>query len=212
MERDFYKNKDIKTILGIPERRIINLTDKQVIKPFVDSTGAGSQRRYNYTNLLEFSLAEALFKFGLGIHLVRRILGELRQQNHFPAWAEDWDTYYIAAAKKQIQWFKKQSEVNPHFSSVILSDGKVLNMGALDLNNHKDLELVKDKLKPKRPSGLLVVKFEGDGSVEIKVIPWDRENYLATLFLGEYAYRSAGLLIIDIGRVKAQVDEMINRS
>lgn len=211
MERDLYKNKDIKAILGIPERRIINLTDKQVVKPFVDSAGAGSQRRYNYANLLELALAEVLFGFGLGIHLVRRILGELRQGDHLSSWAGNWDGYYSAAATQYIQWLNKQREANPYFKEIVLSDGEILDIGELDLNNSTVLELVKDKLKPQRPSGLLVVVFEVDGSVKLKVVPWDRENHLATLFLGEYAYRSAGLLIIDIGRVKAQVDERINK-
>jgi len=208
MDQTLLKNKDIKAILGIPERRIINLSDKGVVQPFIDSAGAGSQRRYNYVSLLEFALAEALFKFGLGVHVVRRILSELRQGGHLLSWAENWDEYYDAVAKKQIQWLKKQYE-NPFFRSVVLSDGTVLDIGDLDLDNSTDLALVKNKLKPAKPSGLLVCKFKEDGSLELKLVPWDRENHLATLFLGEYAYANAGLLIIDIGKTKEQVDKRV---
>lgn len=211
MTKTLYKNKDIKELLGIPERRIINLTDKGIVRPLVDSAGAGSQRRYTSANLLEFALAEVLFGFGLGVHLVRRILSELRREDNLHSWAEDWDGYYSAAAKKHIQWLKKQSEANPYFRTIVLSDGKILDIGDLDLNNSKDLALIKDRIKPSKPSGLLVYRLEEDGSIALKIIPWDKENYLATLFLGEYAYGSAGLLIVDLGRVKEQVDEKLLR-
>lgn len=209
MAKPLYGNKDIEENLGIPKRRIINLTDKQVVRPFVDSAGAGSQRRYNYANLLEFALAEALFGFGLGVHLVRKILSELRQGEHIHSWVENWDGYYLGVAKKHIQWLKKQSEVNPHFRTIVLTDGKVLETKNINLDNSKDLALIKDRLKPPKPSGLLVCRFNEGGSVELKIIPWDTENYLATLFLGEYAYGSAGLLIVNIGKIKDQVDERL---
>jgi hypothetical protein len=207
MKKDLYGNKDIRIILGIPERRVINLADKGVVQPFVNSAGAGSQRRYNYVNLLEFALAEDFFSFGLGIHLVRKILNELRQGGHLRDWAENWYKYYGEVAAKHVKWLKKMHhdhpEEFPHFKSVVLRDGK--DLGLLNPSVEKIIE----RLRPQKPVGLLVCKFKKEGLFELKVIPWDRENFLATLFLGEYAYSNARLLIINLGEIKMDVDRKI---
>jgi len=202
MKDKLYGNKDIRGILGIPERRVINLTDKSVILPFVDSAGAGSQRRYNYANLLEFAISEVLFGFGLGIHLVKKILNELHQGGHLIDWAENWDGYYREVAQKEIEWLKNQHN-NPNFSSMIISDGKLLDLSTLTL------EQIKERLKPEQPCGLLVCRFKEDKSLILKTIPWDRQNFLATIFLGEYAYNDVGVLTINLGEIKKNVDKRI---
>lgn len=211
MSEKLFTNKDIRQILGIPERRIINLTEKGVISPFIDSSGAGSRRKYTYVNVIEFAFVENLIELGLGIHLVKRILTDLRNSGGIHDWVEDWDTYWLKAAKEHIQWLKRQHKANKWFRTILLNDGtnKVIDAKDINPNSPQDLDIIQDRLKPPKPSGILAYSFKKDGSTEMRIIPWGEENTLATLFLHDYSYQGKGLLIVNLGSIKAEVDSKI---
>jgi DNA-binding transcriptional MerR regulator len=203
MREAVLSNKDIQRILRISERRVINLSEKGIVIPVVDSSGAGSRRQYSYTNLLEFALTENLLRVGLGIHLIKRIMDDLRKDGITHSWADDFEPYWSEMAAKHIAWLKKQSK---HSQQIILKDGTLLDLRRLDPRDPGDLQKVKERLKPSEHAGILVYSLRDDEPNDVKVIPWDIENRLATLFLHEYAHIEKNVLMVNLGRIKAEVD------
>jgi len=213
MKKKLYTTSDITRDLKISLRKIINWVGRGLVVPVVDASGAGSRRQYSYANLLEFGLVENLFDIGLGIHLIKRMLKDLRKDDNLDAWAEDWDSYWLETAKKHIQWLKEQQKKNKHFGTYLFNDGTNNPIKAKDINpdDPKDIKLIEERLKPPKPAGILAYGFKEDGSTEMKILPWDEENTLGTLFLHEYAYRNKGILIINLGRIKEKVDKRIEK-
>lgn len=213
MNDKLYMNLDVRQILGIPERRILNITQKGVVIPREEATGAGSRRKYTYTNLIEFALVENLLSLGLGIQLIKKILTDLRKDGDIYDWVEDWDNYFTKVAKKYILWIKEQQKKDKYFGFVLFNDGAKNLIKTKDINpeDPKDVKLIKERLKPKKPAGILAYRFKEDGSTEMNINPWDEENTLGTLFFHEYAYQSRGLLIINLGKIKSEVDSKIKK-
>ena len=209
-----YTTSDITRDLNISLRKIINWVGRGLIVPMVDASGAGSRRQYSYTNLLEFGLVENLFDMGLGIHLIKKILKDLRRDDNLDAWAENFDDYFIKAAKKLIYWAKDQHEKSKDFSGYLFRDGINNPILVKDINpeDPKDIKLIKERLKPPKPVGILVYGIKKDGSTEMKIaIPWNEEDTLATLFLNEYIHQSKAVLIVNMGRIKERIDKSIEK-
>jgi hypothetical protein len=205
MRKKLFYNSDIRKILNIPMRRIVNITDKTLVIPVIDASGAGSKREYSYINLLEFGLIENLFDIGLGIQLVKKIVVALREDGDFKEWAEDFDSYFLKAAEKYISWIEKQQK--RHKSAI----------GSLfDPNNTKDPNIIKNALKPQKPYGILFYTFTKDGYNKKRivpweiVIPWDDSNFLAVPFLYEDIVTSKGMITVNLGRIKEDIDKKIN--
>ncbi|MGA1824181.1 MAG: MerR family transcriptional regulator [bacterium] len=85
-----FLNSDVTRILELTQRQVVHWTEKELVIPFVESKGAGSKRKYTYTNLFEFSICKTLFDMGLGIHKVKLLLRDLRNEGQLTLWVEDY--------------------------------------------------------------------------------------------------------------------------
>lgn len=205
MRKKLFYNSDIRKILNIPMRRIVNITDKALVIPVVDASGAGSKREYSYINLLEFGLIENLFDMGLGIQLVKKIVVDLRKDGDFKEWAEDFDSYFLKSAEKYVAWVKEQEEKNKMFGTHLLYDP----------DNTKDPNIIKNALKPKNQYGILFYTFKKDGYNKKRIVPWeivvsyDTRNFLAAPFLFEDIVTSKGMITVNLGGIKEEIDKKI---
>lgn len=86
MSGRLYTSSEVREALPISQRRMTNYAEKGLIIPVEDASGAGSKRLYNYINLLEFVLCETLFEMCLGVHLVKKIMSGLRQDEEIKNW------------------------------------------------------------------------------------------------------------------------------
>lgn len=212
MNQRLFTNSDIRKILKIPQRRIVNVTEKGLVAPVIDASGAGSKRGYSYTNLLEIGLIENLFDIGLGVHLVKKILVDLKKDGDLEAWAENYDAYFSKVTKKYILWVKERQKKHNWFGSVLpVSDGtfKYIKPRDIDLKNLEYVDLVKEWIKPKKPTGVLFYGFKEDGSNKKNIVPWDIENPLAIAFLPEDIYTSKGIIVVNLGKIKEKIDKEI---
>ena len=204
MKNKLFHNSDVRKILGMPMRRIVNITDKGLVIPVIDASGAGSKREYSYINLLEFGLIENLFDMGLPIQLIKKIVMALREDDDFKEWAEDFDSYFLKVAEKVISWQEKHRKRNP-----------ISNSSLYDPNNTKDPNIVRNALRPKKPFGILFYTFRKDGHNKKRIVPWeivypwDDSNFLAAPFLYEDIIESKGMIIVNLGSLKEEIDKKI---
>lgn len=189
MNNELFTNSDAINILEMPQRQIINLTEKSVVIPVVEARGAGSKRGYSYTNLLEFALASKLFEIDFGIHLVRKILSSLRESTLLEQWATNFEYLFNKCAEaylKDIEGMDLSDDIKAAITK--MSD------------NTRSLS--------KTPSGILFYIFHNDGSAEPIILPWKMED----IDLGpikEKISASKATLVIDIGSIKDHIDKNI---
>ena len=174
-----FTSTEVIKILGISQRRLTLLVDKALVVPIRNAEGAGSKRLYSYLNLLELSLAEKLFEMKLGIHLVKEILQELREEGILELWSEN---------------FKK------HFEKLALHYSKG------SFGEHK--EAILNKLMPKTQVGILFYIYEKNNSKMI-IIPWDFEFSWGVPFLQQEIFYSEGAIIVNLGEIKKKLDDSI---
>lgn len=74
----YYYTKNVKAILDIPERMLIDFVEKGYIVPYIDANGLGSKRQYSKRNLIEIAICKRLRDFGISAYLRKRILNVLR--------------------------------------------------------------------------------------------------------------------------------------
>lgn len=205
MKKNTFKNNDVVNILCIPQRRVINAVEKGLVIPEVDASGAGSKREYDYVNLLEFGLIESLFDIGFGIHLVKKIVLDLREAGDLREWAEDWDNYFLKVANKYLIFIKENRKKNKSFA---------LN-SPYDPENTEDPTVIKDNLKPKKPFGYLFYIFMKEGLNKKRIVPWeiktpwDTSNFLNAPFLFEDIAKGKAMIIINLGEIKEKIDSKI---
>jgi DNA-binding transcriptional MerR regulator len=206
MNQKLFKNSDIQSILNMPMRRIVNFTDKGLVVPVVDASGAGSKREYSYINLLQFGLIEYLFDIGMQIQMVKKIITHLREDGDFERWATNFDDYFLRAAEKYVAWAKDQERKNVMFSSHLLYDP----------DKTRDPNIIKNNLKPKKTTGFLFYTFKKDGNNKKRivpyeiVVPWDDRNFIAVPFLFEDIV-AGSVLTVNLGSIKEEIDKNINK-
>ncbi len=89
-----FLNNDVARIVGITQRQVLSWSEKGLVNPHMEATGAGTKRNYDYINLLEFGLCKVLFSMGTGVQTIKKILSELRQEKVIRDWAENFSAYY----------------------------------------------------------------------------------------------------------------------
>jgi DNA-binding transcriptional MerR regulator len=210
MNQKLFSNSYISELLGIPQRRIINITEKGLVIPPVEASGAGSKRQYSYLNLLEFGLIGNLFDIGFGIHLVKRILVDLRKDGDIKAWAEGHDSYFLKVARSYLSWVNKQQEKTGWATAHLLNDDVYKLKENIDPENMEQVNRVKDKLRSEnKNTAILFYCFKEDGSRKKNIVPWGKEDMLATIFLQEDIYTSKGIIILNLGKIKEEIDKKI---
>jgi len=206
MVKKLFKNSDIRNILNMPMRRIVNFTDKGLVIPVIDASGAGSKREYSYVNLLEFGLIEYLFDIGLQIQMVKKIVVDLRGDGDFEKWATNFDDYFLNVAEKYVVWVKDQEGKNKMFGTIRLYDP----------DNTKDPNVIKNNLKPKKTFGFLFYTFKKDGNNKKRIVPyeiivpWDAHNFIVAPFLYEDIV-TGSVLTVNLGSIKEEIDKKINK-
>jgi len=197
MDKKLFTSAQTTKILNIPQRRLTNLVEKGITIPEKDSEGAGSRRLYNYLNLIELALAESLFNMHFGIHLVKKILTDLREDGMIRLWAEDFDSHFERLAKDFKEWYDDY--------------GKNSN-SITDHNIWQSQEIIKEGLKPKKPIGIAFYCFKENKTSKVIVIPLDLKFTLTPplpTFLRDELLDSGCVVIIDLGQLKEKVDKGI---
>jgi len=100
MTERLYTSSEVREILDVSQRKMTHFAEKGLIIPVEDAKGAGSKRLYNYVNLLEFALCQMLFDMELGIHLVKRIISDLRESGDIGVWSRHDKQSYISVTSK----------------------------------------------------------------------------------------------------------------
>src|SRR4030042_2311707 len=203
MEKNLFTSTEVKKILSVSQRRITHLVDKGLIVPVQNAKGAGSKRLYSYLNLLDFSLAEILFNMELGIHLVKRILSDLKREGILELWAENFEGHFTRLAKEYSQWAKDGMNQRDGWS-LVLSNGnkKIIDWG--------DVEEIKKGLMPKTQIGSFFYCFKEDGTNKMTIIPWDLKFSIGVPFLQKEIFESKGIIVINLGEIKENLDKMVS--
>ena len=76
----FYNRDIVKIFPGLTTRQLIHWTERGLIFSLLEVESQGAKRGYDIYSVFEAGVIKALFDAGLQIHLVRRILRDLR--NH----------------------------------------------------------------------------------------------------------------------------------
>jgi DNA-binding transcriptional MerR regulator len=203
-ERLFQSSEAIK-ILWLTQRQVIHWAEKGLVIPEVDAEGAGSKRKYSYTNLLEYGLCKALFDMGLGIYKVKRILQDLREDGDLKAWAENyksyWTEYFHKMHLKAFKMFNEQ--IQPIVSDPKIFDDPKLAEEWLEARGYK-----KQEFKAENPMGILIYQFRKDGSNQRTVYPATMDSLIKRESKPLFQFRS--LIIVDLGEIKGEIDEAID--
>lgn len=102
MKNTLYINSDVSKILNITPREILAWSDKGLVVPYQQSSGAGTKRLYNYVNLFEFLLCDLLLdRKKVNIQHVKNLLCELRRTKQLELWVLDFDGFYKNVLNKE---------------------------------------------------------------------------------------------------------------
>lgn len=69
-----YSNIEVSRIAEVTPRQVIYWTERGLISPTRETTGAGIKRGYDYINLIEICLCKRLLNMGLNVHTVKKII------------------------------------------------------------------------------------------------------------------------------------------
>ncbi len=101
-------SKEIQKILNINKQKSVRWVDCGAVIPYKDAVGRGSNRKYNFNNLLEFKVCKALNLAGQSVRKMKEVLDAYRKQE------DEFD--FIIITINNILFFK-ESEVIPYISS-----------------------------------------------------------------------------------------------
>ena len=200
MDSRRFKSQVTEKICDLDQRKRIHWTQVGLIDPATEASGAGSKREYSYTNLLEFGLCKELFDIGLGIQSVKRILKDLREDGDLKSWAEDYKTYYPKIAKEFESWFETQRDKT--FCPPEIT-GK--NPFFWFMSKHP-----KKTMPPGTPVGVLFYCFKKEERIKV-VVPLDLREAVESVFSYKDVWLSKKMIIVDLGMIKHQIDDMIFR-
>lgn len=190
MNKKIFLNNDVSRIVGITQRQVLGWSEKGLVIPHLEATGAGNKRNYDYANLLEFGLCRVLFLVGMGIQTIKKILGELRRVNVIRAWSDDFSAYYQ----------ERFETLRDHYLSI-------KNTFDNPINETTEKAIIEGPPpKPKDPEGVLLYYFNNEGE-QVKIIPWDM-NYVVNLsIIEETLSQSVFFIAVDLGKIKKGIDK-----
>ena len=193
MSERLYTSSEVREILDISQRTMTRFAEKGLIIPVEDAKGAGSRRLYNYVNLLEFALCQMLFDMKYGIHLVKWIVSDLRNDQKFQFWASKDAGKYVSRTMTVTDSdgdVNLTTDVTEHFSD-----------GNLKKENSGTLLYVYGNLKTDK--GVYKELFR---ILSPENFPHLR-NVLEECDMEEFM----GMIIVNIERIKNMVDEGIKK-
>ncbi len=190
---------EVSLILDIPQRRLLLWAEKGLIVPSTDAAGRGSKRKYDYFDLLEAALVQELFEFGIGIHIIKKILGDLRKRGEIKKWVEGFRTLeYVRSVISGNKASFREIKKNPELKEIV------------DWFEAKGAEAAK-KLVAKPDLGVLIcgVKRE-EWKCEILVSDLNTtDNVQINNETQEYLSKFGKYFIVDLLAIKKWVDQRL---
>ncbi len=201
--KKLYLNKQVSDIVGITPRQVLSWTEKGLIEPFEEAMGIGTKRRYNYVNLLEFSLCESFFSIGLGFRAVKRVMDDLRKSGWMREWAEDFSTYYLRTYKERTTYIEGRIEELKKLKRKDLDDLIMALTGILDTEK-KSLD------EPKEIVGVLLYFIDDQHKKKRNYLllwPGSLEHLIILSDFKERILANTGCIFIDLGKIKNKIDK-----
>lgn len=200
--KKLYLNKQVSDIVGITPRQVLSWTEKGLIEPFEEAMGIGTKRRYDYVNLLEFSLCESLFTMGLGFRSAKIVLGNLRKKGWLREWAEDFRTYFNRDTEERILFWEKELKEYKELDETLYKPAISACIRAIEI----------EKMPFKEPIGIMLFFIDSKGKAfDDNIDIWPRPIEHLILFEGfkERVTASTGCIIVDLGKIKHKIDKRL---
>lgn len=192
MTERLYTSSEVREILDISQRKMTHFAEKGLIIPVEDAKGAGSKRLYNYLNLLEFALCQMLFDMELGIHLVKRIVSDLREDQEIKLWASK-DAGKVVSRKLTIT-DGNGDDLGGHYGIEAALSGN-------RKNNHGTFYYIYGNFKTEKQSYKEIFRV-----ISPENLP-DFRNVLEDCDVEDFL----GMIVVNVERIKQKVDEGINK-
>lgn len=200
MDNNIFLNNDVARLTDTTPRQVLAWTEKGLIIPFRETTGAGVKRGYSYINLLEVYLCKHLLHMGFGIQHIKNTLNNLRNRGYMQEWAANFNDYYLKgfdASKKMLQ---KQAD------ELTRKKGSKENIQAIReiLEQHYDKPNIPDK-----PTGILMIFYSYREGEKHIIIPWGINYAINQDIVKSSFIDSVAAIMIDLGKIKSFVDEKL---
>lgn len=195
-KKEIYSNKQVAEILGLTPRQVLSWTEKGLINAFVEPTGYGTRRGYNYTNLLEFGLCKVFFFTGFGFRVVKNIFNELNQRKVIHAWATNFKEYHDEILKNNLSILNE-----------MIKKGEYKDGDGLEILKH--IKKCMEKWHPDKTEGVLVYSLDKQGLQDVFIIPWNIESLINLGMFKETLTDAIFYSLIDLGKIKKEIDSKI---
>lgn len=195
MRNKIFLNRQVSEIIGITPRQVLSWTEKGLVIPFKESTGAGTKRGYDYTNLLEFGLCKVLFFMGIGFRAIKKLTSHLRIHGSIEEWTKDFPRYRIRSFERSKQSLRQLVKEDPENQTWYL---KLKEIEESSIDSHV----------PQKSTGTLVY-FLGDEVEDAFIIAWDMDAVLNLSMIRQGFLESYGGILIDLGRIKRTIDRRL---
>jgi DNA-binding transcriptional MerR regulator len=202
---DVYINRDVAKITDSTGRQILSWTDKGVVIPAFEASGAGTKRQYDYYNLIEFGICKALFEMGQGIQSVKIILKDLRATKDLALWIEDSKAYFRdfwgRLLSRQRADREPKKPISPYWIELIQTFQKIL---------------LEDPLKAKETSGVLFYFFNPDLQRKHFIFPQIEFDSSVQMFnaievlYGRLTFLK-GAIVLNLGEILEEINGGIKR-
>lgn len=204
MNKSLYLNKDASKIARVTPRQCLGWSDKGLIIPAVEASGAGTKRLYDYVNLIELGVAKGLFNLGQGIQSVKGILQNLRDTGALAKWARD-----------PVKFFREEWEMMGRAYREPPTDNPKEAERWRWLTAHFHKFFLAEPLKIEGSSGILYYfvgpRIKLNHFIFPELYDFDSiETYTAVEILIGRLTLFEGAIIFNVGRIKDDIDEMLN--
>lgn len=181
-----YLNSEVARIMGLTQRQVLNWTEKGLVIPYIETSGAGSKREYNYINLLEFGLCKKLYEMGMGMQGIKRLLSGVRGGGWLEKWADDFSDYY---------------ETRNEYMQPVIDD--------LEQEWPADMQPLISKMRKQSippTSTRFLFFFFGEREETYTIIPQGIDYVFNLILVKEEMSRSYSCIVVDLGKIKRTIE------
>ena len=197
MEKEkIFLNKEVSDIVGITQRQVLSWTEKGLVIPFKESTGAGTKRGYDYVNCLEFGLCKTLFYMGIGFRAIKRMLSHLKLKGLIEDWAINFSDFHMA------QFLQRKEHLLKTMKELQEKGHSIAELEVFDQRYLTEPDI------PDKPTGVLLYFFDDEGE-HMMIVPWESDYVLNLNITKEYLTGSEGGILVDIGKIKSRIDRKV---
>lgn len=198
METRIFSNNEAAKITGTTPRQVLSWTERGMIIPYIETSGTGTKRGYNYTNLLEIILCKILIKRHFNFQKIKDIFLWLRTSGNLEDWATNFKKWHIEAVKKNIEHFKG-----------LLNEAKKKNGPDVKmLESVLDMVGKMNPAPPEKPTGTFVIYFFDDLE-QYSLLPYNIDDTIALNTVKQAMMNSLMIDIINLGRIKSLLDKKL---